>query len=385
MRISAVRNILKDKKYLLDKTIDVETIVSGKKYGFICKNGHIFHSFPTNAVNIDGRLCCPICSNRQVLVGVNDMWTTSPQLAKYLDNPEDGYTHTKSSNKMLKWTCPECKRSFLKTPNKMSYTKIKCQYCNVERSYAEKFVTAFLEQCKIDFQREKIFAWSQNKRYDFYVPCFRLIIETNGKQHYKKSFAFSDSRTLSEEIENDIIKYNLADQSDEIEYYISLNCENSDLTWIKQSILNSDIPDVFGSAIKNIDWSKCDEYATSNITKKICEAYNNETDLHTLCKLFHLSMNSIRDKLKYGTKLGWCNYDPKVAIRESHKKSAEYIIKNLSKPVVQIDGSGTIISEFNSIQEAQRVLNISHIWDCVSGKRKTTGGYEWRYKKDEQL
>lgn len=133
---------------------------------------------PTNAIKEDGRLCCPICSNRQVLVGVNDMWTTSPDLAKYLANPDDGYKYTKSSNKIIQWTCPECKHSFLKTPNKMSFSKIKCQYCNLERSYSEKFVTSFLDQCGVDFYREKKFVWSQNKRYDFFVPCYQLIIET---------------------------------------------------------------------------------------------------------------------------------------------------------------------------------------------------------------
>lgn len=337
MKISDVRSILKEKQYLLDKTIDIESVVSGIKYEFVCSKGHIFQSLPINAIGKEGRLCCPICSNRQVLIGVNDMWTTSPELAKYLENPEDGYTHTKSSNQPLKWVCPECKHSFLKTPNKMSFTKIKCQYCNMERSYSEKFVTAFLEQCGIDFYREKYFPWSQNKRYDFYIPCFRLIIETNGKQHYKESFAFSDSRTLLEEKQNDTLKYNLANQSGE---------------------------------------------AVSNTTKEICEAYSKTSDLYELCELFHLSINSVRDKLKYGAKLGWCDYNPKESINEAHKKSARYVVKNLSKPVVQINSSDEVVAEFNSIQEAQRLLNISHIWDCVSGKRKTAGGYKWRYKDD---
>lgn len=383
MKISDVRNILKEEQYLLDKNIDIESVVSGRKYEFVCSKGHIFQSLPTNAISKDGRLCCPICSNMQVLIGVNDMWTTSPELAKYLENPEDGYTHTESSNQPLKWICPECKHSFLKTPNKMSFTKIKCQYCNTERSYAEKFVTAFLEQCGIDFQREKIFTWSQNKRYDFYIPCFHLIIETNGKQHYRKSFAFSDSRTLLEEKQNDALKYKLANQSGEIEHYVSLNCEYSELEWIKQSIIESDIPNIFGSIIDNVDWDKCNEYAISNTTKEICEAYSKTTDLYELCKLFHLSINSVRDKLKYGAKLGWCDYNPNEALNEAHKKSARYIIKNLSKPIIQINSSDEVVAEFNSIQEAQRLLNVFHIWDCISGKRKTAGGYKWRYKDDE--
>ena len=337
---------------------------------------------PTNAIKEDGRLCCPICSNRQVLVGVNDMWTTSPDLAKYLANPDDGYKYTKSSNKIIQWTCPECKHSFLKTPNKMSFSKIKCQYCNLEKSYSEKFVTSFLDQCGVDFYREKKFVWSQNKRYDFFVPCYQLIIETNGKQHYNKAFAFPDSRTLLEEKQNDILKLQLANQSGEIKHYISLNCEYSELDWIKKSIIESDIPNIFGNIIKDIDWNKCNNYAVSNTTKEICEAYNKIKDLYKLCNMFHLSINSVRDKLKYGAKLGWCNYNPDESLNTVHKKFAKYAINNMSKSVVQIDASDKVIAEYNSIQEAQRILNISHIWDCLSGKRKTAGGYKWKYKED---
>lgn len=121
----------------------------------------------------------------------------------------------------------------------MSFSKIKCQYCNLERSYSEKFVTSFLDQCGVDFYREKKFVWSQNKRYDFFVPCYQLIIETNGKQHYNKAFAFPDSRTLLEEKQNDILKLQLANQSGEIKHYISLNCEYSELDWIKNQSLRA--------------------------------------------------------------------------------------------------------------------------------------------------
>lgn len=41
--------------------------------------------------------------------------------------------------------------------------------------------------------------------------------------------------------------------------------------------------------------------------------------------------------------------------------------------------TGKTINEFPSLQEAQRQLNISHIWDCIHGRRNMAGGYKWKY------
>lgn len=54
-------------------------------------------------------------------------------------------------------------------------------------------------------------------------------------------------------------------------------------------------------------------------------------------------------------------------------------INRRSKPVVCVELNKT----FKSIMEAERELGISNkkIVDCCKGKRKTTGGYHWRYKE----
>lgn len=127
------------------------------------------------------------------------MWTTLPDIAKYLVNSEEGYLYSKSSSVVLEWECPTCKHRFKKSPNKMSLSKVKCIYCSSDRSYAEKFLTNFLEQCCVEFVCEKIFEWSDNKRYDFYIPEFNCIIEANGKQHYYGSFEHFGGKSLSAE------------------------------------------------------------------------------------------------------------------------------------------------------------------------------------------
>lgn len=56
------------------------------------------------------------------------------------------------------------------------------------------------------------------------------------------------------------------------------------------------------------------------------------------------------------------------------------------KKVEQLDKYGNVIKEWNSIIEASRKLNIdqSSISKCCRGKRKTAGGYNWKYKKLER-
>ena len=56
-----------------------------------------------------------------------------------------------------------------------------------------------------------------------------------------------------------------------------------------------------------------------------------------------------------------------------------------SKKVTQYDLEMNMIKEYNSIAEAQRETKICHIKDVLSGKRKTAGGFIWKYKDNKQL
>ena len=53
-------------------------------------------------------------------------------------------------------------------------------------------------------------------------------------------------------------------------------------------------------------------------------------------------------------------------------------------PVIQYDLNGKKIKEYNSIKEAkEKNKKCSKISDCCSGKRKTAGGYIWKYKEEK--
>lgn len=67
---------------------------------------------------------------------------------------------------------------------------------------------------------------------------------------------------------------------------------------------------------------------------------------------------------------------------QSHNIKEAYRLK-LMKPrklkVNQYDLSGNFIKMWNSIKDVEIFYNNRHISDCCKGKRKTAGGYIWRY------
>ena len=324
---------------------------------------------------------CPYCSGHRVLIGFNDLWTTHPEIAKHLADPNDGFKYSKGSNKKIYWKCDNCGELIYQSPAKMTAKKSFCDNCNNVRSYGEKFMSSLLDQLYEVYTKEKKFDWSDNKIYDFYLPEYNCIIETHGKQHYLNSdFSGLGGRTYIEEQENDEYKRELALKNG-IREYVVIDCRNSNFNWIKNNILNSILPTILNFNKKDIDWDECHKLSLTNITKDICETYSNgETNIKKLAEMFGYSYNSILYKLKQGSELGWCNYNSEERKKEAYKKKGEIIIKTMSKPVIKIDLNDNDLEEYPSLNEAQRITGIHHIWDCIVGRRKTAGGYKWRYK-----
>jgi len=48
-------------------------------------------------------------------------------------------------------------------------------------------------------------------------------------------------------------------------------------------------------------------------------------------------------------------------------------------PVLQYDKNNNFIKKFHSMSEAKRQTNINQISSCCSGKRKSAGGFVWKY------
>lgn len=66
---------------------------------------------------------------------------------------------------------------------------------------------------------------------------------------------------------------------------------------------------------------------------------------------------------------------------ERIKETARTNGRKSSKPVEQLSKDGCVISFFSSgkIASVTTGINHSHIMECCAGKRKTAGGYIWKY------
>ena len=82
---------------------DATTVVgkSGKKMKWKCKIGHSWSASIDNRAKGTG---CPVCSNRTVVVGFNDLRTTNPELAAQADG-WDSAEVVAYSNKKVNWMC----------------------------------------------------------------------------------------------------------------------------------------------------------------------------------------------------------------------------------------------------------------------------------------
>lgn len=77
--------------------------------------------------------------------------------------------------------------------------------------------------------------------------------------------------------------------------------------------------------------------------------------------------------------LEWC--DGKY--NKNYGTAIQRRVEKQSKTVLQLDiNTGRVISEYSSVAKAERQLNIDHssISMCCNRKRKTAGGYKWKYK-----
>lgn len=255
---------------------------------------------------------CNVCCSgaKKVLRGFNDISTTAPWMVKYIIDKEYVYTHTKYCKEKTLIQCPYCKNIQMKSPMQIaSHHSIAC-ICNDNQSYPNKFMFELLSQLNIDFNPEMKFEWSGYKRYDYYFVYNEeaFIMEMHGSQHYKGKETFRT--TLEENIKNDYTKQTLAIENG-INHYYQIDCSISDCDYIKNSIISSRLLSDVGINEFDIDWGKCDEFATSNFYYQVAK-YHDDNPLLTekqIAKHFKVYDDVIKRAVKQGMKFGWCKYD----------------------------------------------------------------------------
>ena len=328
--------IIIDKEYRKSQ-VDIHN-VKWKWYKYCCNicgyNGWIVESGL-----ITKKHKCLCCDNKIVSMGINDIPTTAPWMIPYFQGGYDeAKLYTRRSAKKIYPICPDCGRIKDK-PMAISTINnshgISC-ICTDGYKYPEKFMFNVLVQLNINFTvqlTQTTFKWVSNKyKYDFYLPSLNIIIETHGLQHYKNSSGVF-VKTLEEEQENDECKKQLAlTNGIKEDNYIVIDCRKSEMEFIKQNIINSRISELFDLSI--IDWKQCEEFALSNRVKEACDLWNSgmnsAVDIGVSMKI---DKSTVRNYLKKGQPLGWCNYNTK----EENEKSKQNASNMKRKPVLCLE------------------------------------------------
>lgn len=116
---------------LTDKAL-AEKLKAGSmhKVEWVCDHGHIWSESPYARTHMGSG--CPYCSNHRVIEGENDMFTTHPELAAQLVNPDDAKKVSFGTDKKLLWRCRNDPRHmWWSTPSNRS--RVTCPYCSNKR------------------------------------------------------------------------------------------------------------------------------------------------------------------------------------------------------------------------------------------------------------
>lgn len=352
---------------------------------------------------------CPVCcdSPQVVVENINSIVVKAPWMIPYFQGGYDeAKLYTPSSNYKLIFKCPDCERLKNKTisiSNLYSNHSIRCP-CGDGKSYNEKFMFAILERLLgNNFETEKYFEWSKNikhlnsnlcgnKRYDFYFEFNnkKYIIETHGIQHYK-SMISQFKKSLNEEQENDKIKKQLA-LNNNIDYYIILDCRYSEIEWVKRSIMESELSNIFD--LSKIDWVRCEEFAVKNLVKVACDFKRNNDSLTSteIGNIMNLSYVAIIKYLKIGNKLGWCEYSSKQEQVRSGKRSGKIAKENFSKEI-EIFKNNASLGIFESLLDLDKKseelfgekLDFRGMSAVCRGERKQYKGFVFEYTKEKTV
>lgn len=350
------------------------------KCGFDCgehyKNGEYKEEFWIVESHLIGGNGCSCCTGKVVVPEINSIWAKAPWMIDLGVSIEDAKRYTKGSGERIIVTCPDCgnkKKISIYSINKNR--SISC-ICGDGVKYPEKFMANVLTQLRIDFKTQHAPKWIDKRFYDFYIPSLNMIIETHGRQHYEEASGFK--RTLAEEQENDRIKKELA-LANGVEHYVEINCSKSELEWMKFNVYKQ-LNNYFD--MRNVDFSKAEEFALKNMAKLVCDYWNKNHNTKYIMNNMQLSNPTVITYLKKGNALGWCKYDPKIELIKNLKIAK----KNTSKRV-EIFKNNISLGVFNSCSELERKseelfgvkLNNSKISQVCNNKQKHHKGFTFKY------
>ena len=312
----------------------------------------------------------------------NCIATTHPHLVERFVNKEEAYKHSAGSNVKVEAKCPVCDRVKIVPIYNIVRGYPRCKECSDGTSYPERFMANLLKSMKVSFSTQ--YSIDGHRRYDFYIKEHNIIIETHGMQHYEQN-SMLRTRTLEEEQENDRIKREIA-LSHGVQHYIVIDSRISTMEWMRNNILNSELPKLLVFSEEDVDWNSVDTASQKTIVKEVCDYWeNHETTTKEISKVFGICSTTVVKYLKRGTNLGWCHYDSQ---EESRKKCLKAGKQGRFVKGEALNGEETVV--FPTVVKAEEwlrskgIYQTKGIYKCSTNKEVVFRGYKWEYITKEQ-
>lgn len=281
---------------------DVKILVRCKK------DGYEWLANPRNLQNGEG---CPLCSNNVVVVGINDVATTHPQIIKYFKDQIEANRYTYGSGHKTTFICPICHHEKVDYIRNVSRNGFMCNYCDGSISFPNKLLKGLMLQLPVDtVEYEYSPDWAGRYRYDAYFEYNKTsyVIEMDGGFHYRTGIGgYYSEKELEATQKRDKDKDNLA-KANKVNV-IRIDCNRNDAGYIIKQIKHSILSEIFDLSL--IDWNKCIYYDNDKL-KEICDYYNSHQGIFAsqIAEELKYSKQIVSKYLLMGNKKGLCEYDP---------------------------------------------------------------------------
>lgn len=300
-------------------------------------DGYIFEIREYELKNKHG---CPVCSNKVIIKGINDISSTDSDLVNLFVNPDDAYTHSRKSMSIVQVRCPLCgQKRYMRISDLTRSQRVICHFCSDGVSYPNKFAHSVFNQLSDQYKKyiyEYRPKWADKYRYDNYVVLkddTGLIFEMDGGFHKLEHSKFSNNDKVKDEL---AYKNHIKIIRIDCAYDKTENC----FSFIKNNVIKC-LSKYFD--LSNINWNLCNQQAMSNFVYEIAEYYksNPKLGLDDISKHFRISEETLYNYLHIAEKLGICTYirnDPNR--RKNSKPIAMY---DLDENMIGIYRSANII------------------------------------------
>lgn len=371
---------VKNDKYNDFEVLDV-LVNSNTKIRCLCKkDGYIWYTTPKDLLGNHG---CPVCANRITIYGINDITTTHPHIIKFFKDCEKAKKYNAHSHKSEIFKCPHCgyeKECVIRNVIRCGFC---CDICDSRVSYPNRLSRALLLKLPVkNLLFEYSPPWSNRKIYDNYFEYKgdKYILEMDGWWHYNDDWRTNNySRTKEQSYKIDREKDKLALENGI--KIIRIDCQKSNLEYIKNNILSSELSSIFDLSQINFEEIDIDAITNSSLLNQIYYYHDNVShNTKEIAKHFNKSICTIYKYLKKGRLANKC-----LDFRKENYINS--VCKN-AKKISAFDKNGKFISSFDSAtkcaEELTKIYNVkyysSSITSCCTGKLKTHRGCIFQYK-----